>query len=346
MRSVLILVLLSNAAFAAGKPLEGAIIVIDPGHGGQTYSKSYTGGTRGVNTKLSESELNLRVGLELATILREEGASVHLTRGADHRLSREGSSSQDELHARIDFFEHHACHFFVSVHHNAAGSPKATGHTAIYKHDANDDTLYEALAREVNDELDMSVPGPKRKLIKESYHLTRETRIPATISEAGFLTNPDFDKMANESGFPKTEAFAIARGVRNYWLAHHEALKTLRMELITERATSPRDPKTLTATALNPTFQSDMKAALKKIAPEGKYEAAKVSEYLEKCRKDFPGSNNEIKARYDGKVIILTGKPADRKLHDRFIDVLVAMKLLAIQNEVVVAKAKAGPEKP
>jgi len=31
------------------KPLAGAVIVVDPGHGGQRYSKSYTGGTRGVD---------------------------------------------------------------------------------------------------------------------------------------------------------------------------------------------------------------------------------------------------------------------------------------------------------
>ncbi len=141
-------------------PLAGAVVVVDPGHGGQAYSKSYSGGTRGVVSKQTESALNLRVGLELAALLRERGATVHLTREADHRLSREGSSNTDELHARIDFFEYHNCHFFVSVHHNA-GPATATGHTALYKHNAADDTLYEAIARHVNDALEGAVPGPK-----------------------------------------------------------------------------------------------------------------------------------------------------------------------------------------
>src|SRR5437588_8038322 len=89
------------------KPLQGAVIVVDPGHGGQRYSKSYTGGTRGVVSGLTESELNLRVASELAKLLREEGATVYVTRDADHRLSPEGSSAKDELHARVDFFEHY-----------------------------------------------------------------------------------------------------------------------------------------------------------------------------------------------------------------------------------------------
>src|SRR5262249_1910881 len=158
------------------------------GHGGQRYSKSYTGGTRGVVSRLTESELNLRVAVELARLLKEKGATVYLTREGDHRLSPEGSSNRDELHARIDFFEHHNAPFLLSVHPNADG-PAATGHTALYKHNAPDDTLYEALARDVNDALEGAVPGPKLKLIKGSYHILRETPIPGTISESGFMTN-------------------------------------------------------------------------------------------------------------------------------------------------------------
>jgi N-acetylmuramoyl-L-alanine amidase len=71
-------------------PLTGAVIVVDPGHGGQRYSKSYTGGTHGVVSRLTESELNLRVAVELAKLLKENGATVYLTRVADHRLSPEG----------------------------------------------------------------------------------------------------------------------------------------------------------------------------------------------------------------------------------------------------------------
>src|SRR5437868_11789703 len=141
------LVVASLAPARAEPPLAGAVVVVDPGHGGQRYSKSYTGGTRGVESKLTESELNLRVGLELAKVLRENGATVYLTRDADHRLSREGSSNSDELHARIDFFEHDNCHSFLSVHHNA-GKETVTGHTALWKHNAKYDELYESLARD------------------------------------------------------------------------------------------------------------------------------------------------------------------------------------------------------
>ncbi len=341
--SLLGCLLLVTSVAADDKPLAGAVIVVDPGHGGQTYARSYTGGTVGVNSKLTEGELNLRVGLELANMLKQEGATVHITRVADHRLSKTGSPAKDELHARIDLFEHHNCHFFISVHHNA-GPAAATGHTTIYKHNAKDDTLYEAIAREVNDALAVAVPGPKRRLIRDDYHLTRETDIPGTISEAGFLTNTAFDKLANDPAFPKKEATAIAAGAAQYWRVHKKALVKLREELSAARAQNPVDPNTYTAIELNPEHREAMRTLLGQIAPDGKYDAAKVAEYLTAFKKLVdPSVKFDMKATHDGKQIKLTGSVSDRKYHDQFLDVLVAMKLYGITNDVVLPKTAAKP---
>ena len=326
---------------AADEPvLKGAVIVVDPGHGGQAYSKSYTGGTRGVVSRTTESELNLRVTVELARVLREGGATVHLTREADHRLSQEGSSQKDELHARIDFFEHHNCHFFLSVHHNAAAAT-ATGHTALYKHNAADDTLYEALARDVNDALENVVPGPKRALIKGSYHILRETPIPGTIVESGFMTNREFDDLSSRAEYPKKEAAAIARGAAKFWTAHKESLITLRDKLAKEREAKPRDPKSYTATALNSDFQQRMKALLDKVAPGGNYAIAQVGQYVDGFRKAVVGDDSTftVRAEVSGGKVRLSGEVSDRRHHDQLIDLLVAMKLYAIVNDVRLPKA-------
>lgn len=338
MTALTVLLLFASTApnFVDDKPLSGAVIVVDPGHGGQSYSQSYTGGTTGVSSKLTESELNLRVGTELTKILKEAGATVFQIRTGDHRLSREGSSNRDELHARIDFFEHHNPHFFLSVHHNAAAEA-ATGHTAIHKHNAADDTLYEQLATSVNDALTGVLPGPKRKLIKGNYHITRETDIPGTISEAGFMTNKLFDQLSNQPDFAKTEAAAIAKGAIVYWGRHREALSTFRDKLKKERDAKPRDPNTLTATALNPTFQKMMAERLAAIAPNGKYSPEKAGEYLAKFKETYFKDSPEaltMAAKFDGKSIRLTGESPDRAYHDQFIDLLVAMKLYAISNAV------------
>jgi N-acetylmuramoyl-L-alanine amidase len=335
--------LLGAGAVPREEPLAGAVIVVDPGHGGQQYSKSYTGGTRGVDSKLTESELNLRVGLELAKCLREKGATVYLTRDSDHRLSREGSKNSEELHARIDFFETYNCHFFLSVHHNA-GKPEATGHTCLWKNNAADDTLYESLAGDVNDALEGNVPGPKHKLIGKdrSYHILRETNIPGTISESGFMTNKAFDELSNRPDYPATEAAAICKGAVKYWTGHKPALIALREMLSAERAKHPRDPKTYTAIELNPAFQSQMKKIVFDISPSGHARADLVGDYVALFKKDVvtdPAAKFEVTATFDGKKIKLTGE-ADRKYHDRLIDMLVAMKLYDISNQINFSKAQ------
>ncbi|HEY2784769.1 MAG TPA: N-acetylmuramoyl-L-alanine amidase [Fimbriiglobus sp.] len=324
----------------ADPPLKGAVIVVDPGHGGQRYSKSYTGGTRGTASKLTESELNLRVAFELAKFLKANGAEVHMTREADQRLSREGSRNVDELHARIDFFEHYNCHFFLSVHHNAGGD-SASGHTALWKHNAKDDTLYESLAKDVNDALDGAVPGPKNALIGKNgnYHILRETDIAGTISEAGFMTNRGFDDLCNRPEFPKKEAEAIGAGAIKYWTDHKAALIALRDKLAKARAANPRDPNTYTAIALNPKYRAEMSALLAKVAPGGKYSAAKAGEYVEAFRKEVvtdPKAKFTVKAAVSGKTIALTGEVSDRKYHDRLIDMFVAMKLFDLSNKIKV----------
>jgi N-acetylmuramoyl-L-alanine amidase len=322
-------------------PLKGAVIVVDPGHGGQSYSRSYTGGTRGVISKQTESELNLTVAVELAKLLREQGATVHLTREGDHRLSPEGSSNKDELHARIDFFEHYNCHFFLSVHHNAGG-PNAKGHTALYKHNAASDALYESLAREVNDALEGIVPGPKLKLIKGSYHILRETSVPGTIAESGFMTNKEFDELSERPDYPKKEAGAIAKGAVRYWTTHKEALVALRDKLMKERTEKPRDPKSYTAIALNPEYRARTDKLLAKVAPGGKYDPAKVGEYVvafQKVTVTDPKVTFTVKAEFDGERIKLTGDVSDRKHHDRLIDMLVAMKLYALSNDIRLPKS-------
>jgi N-acetylmuramoyl-L-alanine amidase len=335
--------LVPGSAPARGEaPLKGAVIVVDPGHGGQGYSKSYTGGTRGVVSRSTESELNLRVAVELAKLLRENGAAVTMTREADHRLSPEGSSNTAELHARIDFFEHHNAHFFLSVHHNAGGA-QSTGHTTLYKHNARDDTLYESLAKDVNDALEGVVPGPKLKLIKGSYHILRETSIPGTISEAGFMTNKAFDELSTQAEYPKKEAAAICNGAIKYWGEHKAALTALRATLMKERAAHPRDPTTYTAIDLNPDFQARMRKLLAQVAPGGEYDPAKAGDYVENFKKVVatdPKATFNVKGEFDGKRIRLGGETSDRKYHDQLIDLLIAMKLCTIANEVKFPKSR------
>jgi N-acetylmuramoyl-L-alanine amidase len=90
-------------------------IIIDPGHGG-----SDTGAARG---SLKESEIALKVSLELATFLRKDPRFVtSLTRSSDQRVS---------LARRTEIAEQAKADLFISIHLNSSPDPRAHG-TEIY----------------------------------------------------------------------------------------------------------------------------------------------------------------------------------------------------------------------
>jgi N-acetylmuramoyl-L-alanine amidase len=245
------------------------------------------------------------------------------------------------LGARVNFFEHYGPHFFLSVHHNA-GNANSKGHTALSKANAADPTLYVAAAQCVNDALEGVVQGPKLKLITEGdYHILRETNVPGTISEAGFMTNTEFDEMSMAPDFPKKEAEAICKGAIKYWTENKAALVALREKLAKEREAKKVDPNSYTANALNPGYQERMKKLLAEVAPEGKYDPAGISEYLIRFRKSVvtdPAAKFDVTGIYDGKTLSLKGETSDRKYHDELINVLVAMKIYDISNEITFPK--------
>src|SRR5205823_517013 len=146
--------------------------------------------------------------------------------------------------------------------------------------------------------------------------------IPGTIAESGFLTNREFDELSSRADYPQKEAEAICRGAVKYWTEHKAELVALREKLAKERAAKPRDPKTYTATALNPEFRARMADLLAAVAPGGAYDPAKVGEHVAAFKKAVvtnPAAKFAVTASFDGKVIKLTGSVSDRAHHDRLI---------------------------
>jgi hypothetical protein len=151
------------------------------------------------------------------------------------------------------------------------------------------------------------------------------------------MTNKAFDDLSTRPDYPKKEASAICKGAVKYWTDHKDALIALRARLMKERAERPRDPKTYTAVALNPEFQARMKKLLGQIAAGGNYDPAKVGSYVENFKKAVvtdPKATFTVTGTFDGQRVKLSGETSDRKYHDRLIDVLVAMGLVSITNDI------------
>jgi N-acetylmuramoyl-L-alanine amidase len=185
-----------------------ARVCIDPGHGGSSPGTSGHG--------LVEKVLNLEVSLELEKLLVNAGVEVVMTRRMDVNVS---------LKDRTDLANSRNCDLFVSVHHNGFDKPTACGIEVFHQiHNDKSKRLGRLVLRNLIDGLGLVSRGLKNRVNSSGgdwYHVLRESRMPAIISEAGFLTCPgDADKIKNGrfngKTFVETEAFSIYKGVMDY----------------------------------------------------------------------------------------------------------------------------------
>ena len=202
-----------------GQVLTGAHVVLDPGHGGEEP------GAVGANGLL-ESNLNLDVAQRVADILREQGATVVLTRVADVRVT---VATRAALAVAL------APEAFVSIHHNAAPEgPSTIPGTEAYFQVASPESrrLTGLLVEEVRAALTPFAVawssdadnGAKARVRAadpaEDYYgvLRRSAGVPAALVEAAYLSNPPEAELLARPDVVQAEAEAIARALLRFHL--------------------------------------------------------------------------------------------------------------------------------
>jgi N-acetylmuramoyl-L-alanine amidase len=202
------------SAFAtAHKPLEGIRVCVDAGHGGQYLTKThYTGGTIGVATGQTESDVNLRVSLCLKQYLEAAGATVVMTRCSDVRCTND-PGKLPELDYRSHLANVRNCDLFISVHHNE-GTNRGTNHTVVFYPAGMSKAicLAENISAAVSNYIGTQNLGAK----SGSYRILKGVKMPGVIVEASFMSNAAEDQRLASVAYNKLEAKAIATGILNY----------------------------------------------------------------------------------------------------------------------------------
>jgi N-acetylmuramoyl-L-alanine amidase len=162
-------------------------LFIDPGHGGTDPGAVANG--------LLEKVLTLRIGLHVRDMLAEyKDVQVKMSRETDKTLS---------LNQRTEMANDWGADFLLSIHINAGGGqgyedfiyPGVKGVTA-----AHQKTIHDAIM----DQIDMKDRGKK----SANFHMLRESKMPALLTENGFIDN------ASDASKLKQSAYIdrIARG--------------------------------------------------------------------------------------------------------------------------------------
>ncbi|WP_165972079.1 N-acetylmuramoyl-L-alanine amidase [Paenibacillus piri] len=188
---------LSTTDKGKGKGINGKVIVIDPGHGGNDS------GVIGKKYGTYEKSLNLSTARYVADKLREAGAQAVLTREKDEN---------EELSARVKISESKKADAFVSVHYNSSPKP-VSGTLTFYYSKSKDESLARKLEAELNQALELKSNG----ISFGDYHVLRENGRPSALVELGFLSNPKDEAIARTSAYQQKAAEAIVNGLKAYF---------------------------------------------------------------------------------------------------------------------------------
>jgi len=188
--------------------LRGLNIVVDPGHGGRENGAVGKGGYR-------EKDANLAIAAELKSLLEKSGAAVVLTRDSDSDFTPAGTPVAGELQARVDIAKERKGDLFVSIHNNAmadvAAGRVARGTYTYYYHPHSLE-----LAKDINAQLSVDMSEQKSGYIARSFHVIRQSYMPAVLVEVTFISNPGEELKLQDSRYLKRAAMSIFKGIIDF----------------------------------------------------------------------------------------------------------------------------------
>ena len=203
------------------------VVVLDPGHsavvasgyeplgpGSSQLKEKDTSGTQGVATGVEEYKLNLSIGLQLRTLLQKRGFKVVMTR----TNSKVALSCID----RAKVANKAKADAYIRIHANGSDNSSISGALTICttRNSPYISSMYrknKALSEAVLNAY-VSATGCRKEYVWETDSMTGNnwSKVPTTIIEMGYMSNPSEDRRMQQSSYQKKMVRGIANGIENY----------------------------------------------------------------------------------------------------------------------------------
>jgi len=190
--------------------LGGAVIAIDPGHGGM-----HTGGKG--NTGLMEKDINLKVALNLQDILQSWGARVVMTRTTDRHFDPQ---VDDDLDARVQIVNNARPSLFLSIHTNYVPQAGPRGFEVwVPRCNGPRDRDSRDLADLLRGGLGGVWGAGADRGTKDEHNLRvlKGTHCTAALVELEFVSNPGVERLLGQAAKQRELASAIAEAARDWF---------------------------------------------------------------------------------------------------------------------------------
>jgi len=177
------------------------IVVLDAGHGGHD--------TGAMSQGYVEKSITLDIVNRVMALLEDDpNIKGYATRTSDFYPSFEDRSKLGNTVGDL----------FISVHINSASSEKANG-TEVFYYNAADVSLPRGissslLARTLQNNLLEKLQSFDRKVKRENFIVLRQSTVPATLCEIGFITNIEEGAKLNSPEYRQLAAEAIYQSVK------------------------------------------------------------------------------------------------------------------------------------
>lgn len=211
------------------KPIsKGKVVCIDAGHqargnsakepigpGASQTKAKVTSGTTGVSTKKLESVVNLEVSLKLKSELESRGYKVIMV-----RTSQNVNISNKE---RAEIANNHNVAAFIRIHCNSLNDKSV--HGALSMAPASNNKYVPSAIIQPSYKLSQSVinelckaTGAKNRGVSRTNEMSgiNWCKVPVTIVEMGFMSNPAEDKKLADSAYQSKIVQGIANGIDKY----------------------------------------------------------------------------------------------------------------------------------
>jgi N-acetylmuramoyl-L-alanine amidase len=188
------------------------VIGIDPGHGG------FDSGAIGRDTGLKEAHVNLAIALAVKKWIekRTDKVLIIMTRTADKAPSGTTSTESDLL-TRASMLNNTQCDIAVSIHTNAHANRSANYFAAfVYGLGGEGEKLAQAIIKTVTQATNWPWGADDDGVHEKNLYMVRKTKMPATLLECGFISNPEQERLLADPEFQDMLGKAIADGILNY----------------------------------------------------------------------------------------------------------------------------------
>ena len=164
-----------------------------------------------------EKDINLKIALQAAKVLKLYGFEVIMTRESDTSTSTgESFIKREDLENRLNLMKKNPDSIFVSIHLNKFTTSAAKGSQVFYSKFENSKLLGDLIQNSIILNLQKENKRVNKQATSSTYLLHKAT-IPAVLVECGFLSNEAELTRLKDSAYQKKLAFCIIDGILQYF---------------------------------------------------------------------------------------------------------------------------------